>query len=155
MSKIQLRKYIKKKNKSKNSLKECLIVFTNYFTAWPLAHPMAIEGMNLVVAGGIQRLLVHRCCTIHLGPSARSYRIQNACDSSVNERRIRKKIKHKHGEIRIQKRTSLRSTEKRETVVLPFNPEFDFATLEFWWDSGVSEGSDFHDGRLSPGGKPA
>jgi len=78
------------KTRSKNSLKECLIVFTNYFTAWPLANPMAIERMNLVVAGGIQRLLVHRCRAIHLGPSARSYRIQNACDSSVNERRIRK-----------------------------------------------------------------
>jgi len=90
MLKIQLTKYIHKKTRSKNSLKECLIVFTNYFTAWPLANPMAIEGMNLVVAGGIQRLLVHRCRAIHLGPSARSYRIQNACDSSVNERRIRK-----------------------------------------------------------------
>lgn len=73
-----------------NSLKECLIVFTNYFTAWPLANPMAIQGMDLIVAGGIQRLLVHRRCAIHLGPSARSYRIQNACDSSANERRIRK-----------------------------------------------------------------
>lgn len=48
-----------------------------------------------------------------------------------------------------------RAREKRETIVLPFNPELDFDTLEFWWDSGVSEGSDFHDGRLSPGGKPA
>jgi hypothetical protein len=43
----------KTKKNEKNSLKECLIVFTNYFTAWPLANPMAIEGMNLVIAGGI------------------------------------------------------------------------------------------------------
>lgn len=72
-----------------NSLKECLVVFTNYFTAWPLANPMAIEGMNFVVAGGVQRLLVQRRCAVHLGSPARSYRIQKACDSSVNERRIR------------------------------------------------------------------
>jgi len=51
---------------------------------------MAIKGMNLVIAGGIQRLLVHRRCAIHFGSPARSYRIQNACDSSENERRIRK-----------------------------------------------------------------
>lgn len=37
---------------------------------------------------------------------------------------------------------------------MPFNPELDFGTLEFWWDSGVSDGSDFHDDKLSLGGKP-
>lgn len=88
----------------RDSLKECLIVFTNYFTAWPLANPMAIEGVDFIVAGGVQRLLIHWRCAIHLGSPAWSYRIQNACDSSANERRIRKSKTYKQGEIGVQKR---------------------------------------------------
>lgn len=64
---------------------------------------MAIEGMNFIVAGGVQRFLIHWRCAIHLGSPARSYRIQNACDSSANERRIRKSKTYKQGEIGVQK----------------------------------------------------
>lgn len=94
-----------------NSLKECLIVFTNYFTAWPLANPMAIEGVNFIVAGGVQRLLIHWRCAIYLGSPAWSYRIQNACDSSANERRIRKSKTYKQGEIGVKKRARSRPRE--------------------------------------------
>lgn len=100
-----------------NSLKECLIVFTNYFTAWPLANPMAIEGVNFIVAGGVQRLLIHWRCAIYLGSPTWSYRIQNACDSSANERRIRKSKTYKQGEIGVKKRARSRPTEKREKLL--------------------------------------
>lgn len=67
--------------KFEDSLKECLIVFTNNFTAWPLADPMAVQGMNLVVGGNIQRFLVQRSGSVHLRPPTRHCRIEKSCDS--------------------------------------------------------------------------
>lgn len=64
-----------------DSLKECLIVFTNNFTARPLTDPMTVQGMNLVVGGNVQRFLVQWSGSVHIRPPTRHCRIEKSCDS--------------------------------------------------------------------------
>lgn len=127
--------HVKILDKTGNSLKECLIVFTGYFTAWPLAKPMAIEGMNLVIAGGVQWLLVHRRCIVHFGSPAWSYRIQNACDNSESERRIRKNKTRK----RETEKTGELEIEPREASNYYFYHSIRSCTLTHWSCDGTPE----------------
>lgn len=109
-----------------DSLKECLIVFTNNFTARPLTDPMTVQGMNLVVGGNVQRFLVQWSGSVHIRPPTRHCRIEKSCDSpetNVAIFQVRKKAKEKKEPKRIAKgvQRSSRKWEKREGVKKEIN----------------------------------
>lgn len=89
-----------------DSLKECLIVFTNNFTARPLTDPMTVQGMNLVVGGNVQRFLVQWSGSVHIRPPTRHCRIEKSCDSpetNVAIFQVRKKQKKKKNRKELRK----------------------------------------------------